>query len=44
LIEAIDKSKKISLAKFIYALGILHVGEETADLLAKEFIKNNFKF
>jgi len=37
LVEAIRKSKKIPLAKFIYALGILHVGEETAELLAKEF-------
>jgi len=25
------------LAKFIYALGILHVGEETAALLARNF-------
>jgi len=30
LIEAIEQSKKIPLAKFIYALGIRHVGEETA--------------
>ena len=37
LIQAIEKSKKISLAKFIYALGILHVGEETAALLARNF-------
>ncbi len=34
LIEAIEKSKKISLAKFIFALGIRYVGEETALLLA----------
>ncbi len=35
LIEAINKSKKITLARFIYALGILHVGEETANDLAE---------
>ncbi|MDP2967128.1 MAG: NAD-dependent DNA ligase LigA [bacterium] len=34
LIEAIQKSKKISLPKFIFALGIRHVGEETAIDLA----------
>ena len=39
LVEAIEKSKKVSLARFIFALGILHVGEETAELLAR-----NFKF
>jgi len=37
LIEAIDQKKKISLAKFIYALGIRHVGEETAINLAHYF-------
>jgi len=37
LIEAIEKSKKISLSKFIYALGIRHVGEETAISLANYF-------
>jgi DNA ligase (NAD+) len=42
LIEAINKSKKTTLARFIYGLGILHVGEETAELLAKNFAKNNF--
>ena len=34
LIEAIQKSKKIPLARFIYALGIRHIGEETAIDLA----------
>jgi DNA ligase (NAD+) len=38
LIESIRKSRKISLPKFIIALGILHVGEETAQLLAKQAI------
>ncbi len=39
LVEAIQKSKKIELAKFIYALGIRHVGEETAIDLASHFGK-----
>lgn len=34
LIEAVDESRKIPLARLIYALGIHHVGEETAVLLA----------
>ena len=34
IIEAIKKSKKISLARFIFSLGIRHVGEETAIALA----------
>jgi len=37
LTEAIEQSKQISLAKFIYALGIRHVGEETAINLAQYF-------
>jgi len=37
IIKAIDKSKKISLSRFIYSLGIRHVGEETAFLLARRF-------
>ena len=37
LIEAIAKSKKVTLAKFIFALGIKHVGEETAIDLANNF-------
>lgn len=37
LIEAIDKSKKIPLGRLIYALGIRHVGEETATDLANYF-------
>jgi DNA ligase (NAD+) len=37
LIEAIKKSKKTTLARFLYALGILHVGEYAAKLLAKNF-------
>jgi len=37
LISAIQSRKKISLAKFIYALGIRNVGEETAQDLAEYF-------
>ncbi|MEK7614238.1 MAG: NAD-dependent DNA ligase LigA [Patescibacteria group bacterium] len=37
LILAIEKSKKVALGKFLYALGIRHVGEETASLLAENF-------
>ena len=33
--HAIEKSKKISLEKFIYALGIRHIGQENAKLLAQ---------
>ncbi len=37
LINAINKSKNVALGKFIFALGIHHVGAESALLLAKEF-------
>ncbi len=37
ILEAVEKSKKISLAKFIFALGIRHVGEETAQDLSYYF-------
>jgi DNA ligase (NAD+) len=37
LIEAIDKSRKAPLARFLFALGIRHVGEETAIDLANNF-------
>jgi len=39
LLDAIEKSKKTSLPRFIYALGIRHVGEETAKSLAQYFQK-----
>lgn len=38
LIESIEKSKNVELANFIYSLGILHVGEETAELIAKNIL------
>jgi len=37
IIEAIQNSEKIPLVRFIYALGIRHVGEETAINLANVF-------
>jgi DNA ligase (NAD+) len=37
LIAAIDASTRPTFARFLFALGIRHVGEETADLLAKRF-------
>ena len=37
LIAALDKSKRTTLARFLYALGIREVGEATARVLALEF-------
>ena len=37
IVAAIDKSRKTTLARFIYALGIRHVGESTARDLAHHF-------
>ncbi len=37
LIKAIDDAKQVSLPRFIFALGIRHVGEETAVRLADHF-------
>lgn len=37
LINAIEKSKIISLSRFLYALGIRHVGENIAGILAQNF-------
>ncbi|MHB8231726.1 MAG: NAD-dependent DNA ligase LigA [bacterium] len=37
LFNSIEKSKNISYDRFIYALGIRHVGEHIADLLVKYF-------
>jgi len=43
LVKAIEKAKKIEFPKFLYALGIRHVGEETAVLISHnlEFITND---
>lgn len=37
LLDAIEKSKKATLPRFIYALGIRGVGETTARMLAQQF-------
>jgi len=39
LVAALEKSKSATLARFLYALGIRHVGETTAKDLAKHFGK-----
>ena len=41
--NAIDKSQNVSLNKFIYAIGIRHIGQENAKILAG-FFKNIDKF
>ncbi|HVY68056.1 MAG TPA: NAD-dependent DNA ligase LigA, partial [Patescibacteria group bacterium] len=37
IIRSIQEHRSVSLSRFIYALGILHVGEQTADDLAGHF-------
>ncbi len=37
LVDAINASRKIDLDRFIFALGIRHVGEHAARLMAREF-------
>jgi DNA ligase (NAD+) len=37
LVAALDRSKQTTLARFLYALGIRHVGESTARDLARHF-------
>jgi DNA ligase (NAD+) len=37
LFAAIDKARNVTLARFIYALGIRHVGQTTAKLLARTY-------
>ncbi|MFM7673603.1 MAG: BRCT domain-containing protein, partial [Candidatus Fonsibacter sp.] len=41
--KAIETSKSITLSKFIYSLGIRHIGQENAKILSKYFLNiNNF--
>ena len=41
--NSINKSKKVSLDRFIFSLGIRHIGDENAKVLAKNFINvSNF--
>ena len=37
VLDALEKSKHTSLARFVYGLGIRHVGESTAKALARHF-------
>ncbi|MCL2102481.1 MAG: NAD-dependent DNA ligase LigA [Syntrophorhabdaceae bacterium] len=37
LIREIEKSRKVPLSRFLYALGIQHVGERMTDVLARRF-------
>ena len=41
IINAIEKSKRINLARFIYALGVRHLGEETSRILADYLVAQN---
>ncbi len=41
LVKAIQEKKHIVLPRFLYALGILHVGEETALVLSREIARKN---
>jgi len=38
ILSALDKSRDTTLGRFLYALGIRHVGEQTGRLLAEEFM------
>ena len=42
--NSINISKEISLERFIFSLGIRHIGEENAKVLAKYFLNINFFF
>ena len=37
LIRAIDRSRRVPLSRFLYGLGIPHVGEHLAEILARHF-------
>ena len=37
LVRAIDRSRRIPFSRFLYALGIQHVGEHMAEVLARHF-------
>lgn len=42
LLNAIEKSRDTSFSRFVTALGIRHVGEEVAEVLAQNFNENTF--
>jgi DNA ligase (NAD+) len=37
LFESINKSKTVTLSRFIYSIGIRHIGQSNAKIIAKEF-------
>lgn len=41
IIDSIESSKKTTLQRFLFGLGIHHIGEETADLIAQGIVWNN---
>lgn len=41
IVQEVKGRKKVSLSRFLYSLGVIHVGEETAILLAKRFPVSN---
>ncbi len=43
LVQAIQASREMELPRFLYALGIRYVGEETANALARKFSTFNFQ-
>jgi DNA ligase (NAD+) len=44
VVKEIEERREISLARFLYSLGILHIGEETARLLAAQLPYARSKF
>lgn len=42
IVREVEEKKRVTLPRFLYALGILHVGEETARALAKEISNSKF--
>ena len=40
IINSINEKRETTLSRFLTALGIFHVGEETAELLAKEISRS----
>ena len=43
IVREIGEKKKVSLARFLYALGIPQIGEETAQLVAREIRSANWR-
>jgi DNA ligase (NAD+) len=43
IVQEVEEKKQISLRRFIYALGIFHVGEETAALLARQITNDKLQ-